>query len=247
MTSYSELILRSYEDRTPIRNEAFRDITFPQAVATQQNVLEARGSAPGGFKVILRSNDSRWVVAPMAGQACIRDGQTLRLPGFGLIGFEVELAFVLKHDITPQMAQRGIEGVMAAVDHAVFGLEILQTRFDDRDAAGLNAQFADNLNNGGYVLGPQTWTGDPNVGGQELHVTVNGETVFDGAANHPFGHPLQPVVEFALSGSDPLGALKAGSLVTTGALCGVIPLGARSRISVTVAGTYHLDAEVISG
>lgn len=246
MNKYSEIILRSYEDGTPIENEKFRDITFSQAVRTQQEVLEARGWVPSGFKVLVRSNDGLWAVAPMVAEACIQSDQILKRVGAGLLGFEVELAVVLKHDITLEMARLGIEGVLPAIDHAMFGLEILQTRFDDHAAAGPNAQLADNLNNGGYVFGAEAWTGGLNVDGLELQVLVNEESVFEGHAKYAFSHPLHPIVQFALLGSDPLGVLKAGSVITTGALCGVLPLSDRSRISVTVAGTYRLGAEVVA-
>jgi hypothetical protein len=71
-------------------------------------------------------------------------------------------------------------------------------------------------------------TSDPKdnraVGGLACHVTLDELLRYQAPAAHPAGDPLLPLLAYANGQSDYLGGLRAGQVVTTGSLCGVIPI-----------------------
>lgn len=54
-----------------------------------------------------------------------------------------------------------------------------------------------------------------------------------GEATHANGDPLKPLLALAKARKLHLGGLKAGQIVTTGALCGLIPVARSGTIHIT--------------
>jgi 2-keto-4-pentenoate hydratase len=56
---------------------------------------------------------------------------------------------------------------------------------------------------------------------------------------------LQPILAQARAPHDGFGGLKAGMIVTTGTLCGVVPVPGPSMITARLAGTHEVRLQLI--
>ncbi|HVW92835.1 MAG TPA: hypothetical protein VHB74_09520 [Devosia sp.] len=204
------------------------DLTVEEAAEIQQRVVEMLGERVPVAKVGL-SSEGVLTAAPIMGSLVIGSGGTMALPKRGLIGIEVELAARLKADVTPELARGDIRN---AVDALVCGIEIIGSRLDDRRQAGPAGPLADNLNSAGYVVGGE-WTHGELVDGLEIEVRADDALVYTGEAQHPVGDVLRPL---AMLGRDGWKSVvpKAGMVITTGALCGIVPVPMPSLISVRI-------------
>ena len=220
-------LAEAYRDTSLIVPAArLADLSIEEAVEIQQRVVEMLGERVPVAKVGLAA-DGAFTAAPIMGSYVLESGGTVPLPGRGLIGVEVEIAARLKKDLTPEMAQGDIRDV---VDGLICGIEIIGSRLDDRKQAGAGGQLADSITSGGYVLGGE-WTGGPLVDGLPLEIRADGEVVYSGEAKHPAGDAMRPLAVLARQGWGSV-TPKAGMVITTGSLCGIVAVPMPSLVSV---------------
>ncbi len=139
---------------------------------------------------------------------------------------EVELAARLGRDL-PRRESGSYDrsDILEAIESLVVGIEVIGGRFDDAANVPFLSLLADNLGNRAYIVGDRLplSTAD-RVSKLACHVTLNGTTLYQSTACHPAGDPLGPPLYYANEQSDYLGGLRAGQIVTTGSLCGVLPI-----------------------
>jgi 2-keto-4-pentenoate hydratase len=215
----------------------FAALSLEEALAVQGKVLAALGETVPVAKVAV--NDGTAVAAPIYGALSVASGGRLGAPARGLVGIEVEIAARLKADVGP-----GADAA-AAIEGLVCGIEVIGTRFDDRKAAGAFGPLADNLLTAGYAYGIDPWTGGTDVDGIDIVVEIDGRQVYSGKAKHPFGGVLQPILAQARAPHDGFGGLKAGMIVTTGTLCGVVPVPGPCMITARLAGTHEVRLQLM--
>lgn len=204
------------------------DLTVEEAVEIQQRVIEMLGERVPVAKVGL-SGEGVLTAAPIMGSLVLESGGTMQIPARGLIGIEVEIAAQLKTDLTPEMARGDIRN---AIDRLVCGIEIIGSRLDDRKQAGPAGALADNINSAGYVIGGE-WAHGELVDGLDLEVRADDSLVYAAEAKHPVGDVLRPLAMLGRSGWKSV-APKAGMVITTGSLCGVVPVPMPSQILVRI-------------
>jgi 2-keto-4-pentenoate hydratase len=174
----------------------------------------------------------------------VASGGRLTVPARGIVGVEVEIAGRIKRDITPEIAAGGPESVLAAFDVLIGGIEIIGTRFNDRRNAGTFGPLADNSATGGYVFSDEEWTGGTVIETLSVEIEVDGKQIYSAPAKHPFGGVFNPVIAYGKAQNDRFGALKAGMIVTTGSLCGVVPVATPCRVTARIAGSYTIEVEL---
>lgn len=206
------------------------ELTAEDAMAVQAAVLRRLGETAPVAKVSV-VND-RGQAAPIISRQVVSSGGTLSLGGAALLGLEIEVAAVLKDDLTPELAAGGRDAVIAAIDHYIVGIELIGTRIDDRTKAGSFGPMADNMITSGYVLGTQKLTALPEVNGLPVSALVDGETRDLGAAKHPFGDPIAPILAYASAPYDRFGGLRAGMVVTTGSLTPLIKVPETAEVTL---------------
>lgn len=241
--NYADTLVSAYGDGAPVNHQIFEGISRSEALAAQGAVMEKLGETAGGFKVMINP-EGKGTAAPMFASRVVKSGETLSVPAAGVIGLEVEVALVLGKDVTREMAEAGPEAVLEAVDHFVFGIEICATRFDDHKKATPEAQLADNLSGSGYIVGTEPFTAGPDIDGAPLTVTADGQEIYNKPAKHPFGGALAPVIACALSGEDNSAMLKAGSLITTGSLCGAVAFSAPAEIVARIGSDHEVRVKL---
>lgn len=137
---------------------------------------------------------------------------------------EVEFQARLGADLPPRDALYTMEEIDAAVASLHPGLELAECRFAHDDKfPPLPAILADNAGSGTLVVGPaiENWR-DRNVADQEVVLLSDGEPRRRGSAVEALDHPLLPVVWLANELSRKGIGLKAGQIVSTGTLTGML-------------------------
>ncbi|MGY4349018.1 2-keto-4-pentenoate hydratase [Bradyrhizobium sp. GM7.3] len=150
---------------------------------------------------------------------------------------EVELAVYLRKDL-PWREAGSYErsDILDSIENVVLGIEVIGGRFDSAANVPFLSFLADNLGNRAYVIGDNVpLSALSEVNGLDCHVTLDGEPLYQAPASHPAGDPLSPLLAYANAQSDHLGGLKAGQVVTTGSLCGVVPVRAAGLLEARVA------------
>jgi 2-keto-4-pentenoate hydratase len=200
-----------------------------EAMECQAMVAAGLGHAVVGWKVALAPAGP--VAAPVFGALSFESpARWTWRPGLAV---EVEIAAVLCGPLPGSAPSR--VAVEAAVGAFRIGVELVRPRLAAGSAAPFPAFLADNLGNAGYVAGTRidAWRGFA-LDGRRCRIRLDGRLLHDGPARHPQGDILAPLAAYAARPSDRLGGLRVGQLVTTGSLCGLVP----------VTGPGHLEAEV---
>lgn len=196
--------------------------------AIQRRVVAALGDAIGGWKIGAGGPDETPLYAPIPAQAIHASGVTLSIADFPGALIEAEIAFRLRRDLPPRPEPYDAATVAAAVE-MLPALEIYRSRFHDPSAASQPENLADCLANAGLVVGdPGSPTASPADPVWDIDLVVDGETREGRGLRHPVGDPRRLVVWLAnhLAGRGDM--LRAGQVVTTGALV-LGPLGRDNR------------------
>ncbi|RJG55871.1 2-keto-4-pentenoate hydratase [Sphingobium terrigena] len=147
---------------------------------------------------------------------------------------EAEVAIVLGRGLDNPKATR--EAVVAATDHAVAAIEIVDSRIADWKISFADT-VADNGSSGFFVLGREAHK----LVGLDLYtcgmvLEVNGAIASLGAGAACLGHPLNAAAWLARTLSAAGQPLKAGDIVLTGALGPMVALMPGDRVEAHIGG-----------
>lgn len=137
---------------------------------------------------------------------------------------EVEYVAHLGADLPPRARPYTEEEVAKAVASLHPGLEIAECRFlHDAAFPPLPAILADGAGSGSIIYGPAIagWRG-ADISGQEATLSVGGVVRRRGTAKAALEHPIQPLTWLADQLSRTGIGLKAGEMISTGTLTGMI-------------------------
>ena len=197
-----------------------RAAAYRIAVATQELLGEATGMLKTGIHP-----DGVGIVAPIYASHVGR-GADFALPAARVMGLEFEIGVVLGRDIANDPAIDEA-AVAAAVDHYFTGVELVGSRFVDRTKASAAVGLADNVSAFGYVIGERHARGS-DFAGLSISFERDGERFYDAPAVHGFGTVLASVVAYARA-QQPHAPLTAGTIITTGSMCGLVPAAGPGR------------------
>jgi len=215
----------------PVDASRYSGLDRETGYSVQFSVMAALGERAGMIKTGIHA-DGVGVASPIYAGNVGQSG-TLKLSGATLAGLEVEIGVVLGKDIAADAAVDEA-AVAAAVDHYLLGIEVCASRFSERKAAGANGGLADNMSSYGYVIGPDwPWTGE--VNGQDVQIALDGKEIYAAPAKHGFGTVLASVAAYARHQRPEL-PLKAGTVITTGSLCGMVPVGGTGHVVASLGG-----------
>ncbi len=215
------------------------------AIAVQARIFRAITGDVKGWKLGLRP-DQLAVSGPMFPILESSNDKPPALqwrPGMAL---EVEVAVRLAVDL-PARADRAyqredIKGAVASV-HA--GIEVIDSRLIEGGKAPFPIFLADAIGNGGYIVGPEISKRlADQLDGLIITIRADGEEIYSAAAVHPNGDPLLPVLAYARAPNDVMGGLRAGQIVTTGSLCGVVAVPRPARIEVLFGNETKLSLDL---
>lgn len=156
---------------------------------------------------------------------------------FGL-GVEAEIALCFGRDLAADATHTEILAAIAGVHVA---MELVDTRLADAEAAGPLWRLADNLLNGGFVLGDAipNWR-EVDFSRRAVRVLADGQPIAESVGRPPLDdlfHCLPWWLEH-------IGGARAGDIVTTGAWTGMHSVGLPAKFAVTFLGLGGAAAEV---
>jgi 2-keto-4-pentenoate hydratase len=219
--------------KTGVDSAPYRDLDFSAALRVQalvqkmsgEDVVAAKVAVPVGYPAM---------GTPIPGSMVSTEGKAV-VSARLVEGIEVEVAVVLGRDLTPAIAEQGEDAVVETIDRFIVGVELVGSRFSDRLSAGLMAELADNLSSAGYVTDLQReWTHGTDLTNAEVEVTLNDKVLYSAPAKHVFGDVLRSLVAYARQPTASL-PLRAGLIVTTGTLCGLINIPDSGRVVASLA------------
>ena len=190
-----------------------------QAYRVQALVIAEIGPI-GGWKVGAPGPDGPISCAPMPAAGLFDAPHDLDSASLTQREVESEICFRLCADLPPRSQAYGRAEVMAAIGSCHPGIEVLQSRFADPDAAGTLAILADFIQTGAYVMGAAI-PGWHNLDFSALPVTqtIDGANAKQAVGN-PAGDMIRLVVWLANEGAIWAGGLRAGQVVTCGSWTG---------------------------
>lgn len=223
----SDRLYHSLKSRVPIDpvSKTNPEIDINAAYAIQLRNVEkelAAGAHISGKKIGLTSEamqtlmgvaepDYGHLLDTMAVQGGVIQANTMLQPRV-----EAEIAFVLKDDLTGPGITR--EDVIAATDHVVAALEIVDSRVRDWKITIIDT-VADNASSGRYVLGDKPCAPqDIDLIVENMTLSKNGEVVNSGSGSAVLGDPAYCVAWLANRMSDFGVTLNKGEVVLSGAL-----------------------------
>lgn len=196
------------------------------AYRVQAGVMEAVGATVGMIKTAVQA-DGVGVAAPIYADRLGRTGY--RLPVSNVLGLEVEVGLVLGKDV---MSRSDVAG---AIDHFFAGVEIVGSRFVDRDLAGPIGGLADNMSALAYVIGTEPRRLKDDISGLKVALEFAGKAIFAGPARQGFGTVLASLEAYA-DAQQAFMPLRAGAIVTTGSLCGLVPTSGTGHVVARLGG-----------
>jgi 2-keto-4-pentenoate hydratase len=214
--------------------ESCRPADSNASIAIQYRTLELLGEKIGGWKCGIPTPNGV-MLAPITASTVTRSTPAA-FPGKKAT-IEPEIAFVMGRDLPARDTAYTDAEIRAAVLEARFCLELINTRFANKNEASFLEILADCFNNWGLFVGPVVENAFTRPL-EKLHakVTTPTETIFDAERSHPSGHPLTSftwLVHF-LNGRGE--GLKAGEIVTTGSYAGIVDVPAGEPLRIELAG-----------
>ncbi len=199
-----------------------RPATIDEAYAVQDAVSRALGPV-GGWKVGASSPAAEPRRAPLLASRVHEGPATLPAAEFHRVGIEAELALHVARDLPVRPAPYVREEVLAAFDTLHPAIEIVDSRFADREAMDDLSLVADNQSNGAFVYGPalRDWRGR-DLAAQPVRLVIDGAVAVERVGGNTAGDPLRGVVWLANHLAAAGQPLRAGQIVTTGSTTGLL-------------------------
>jgi 2-keto-4-pentenoate hydratase len=238
MTDLAAMIVEAIRTKTSIE---IGDISPPagpaEAYAVQAEVMRLLGVKPQGCKMALR--DGQILSAPL-----LSASPSDRFPFEPGLRLEAELGLVLGRDLPVRPQPYARADILEAIAGVSLAAEFIRSRYKGGAQGRAPLLLADLMSNVGYRLGPalerSILESDRPLG--RLTVGMAGKIVFDADAQHPDGDPVKALVAYANRPDRPSGDLRAGSVMTTGTLCGALLIDRHSTVVITLDGTgYTID------
>jgi 2-keto-4-pentenoate hydratase len=216
---------RKSREAAPPLSESAPDLTLDQAYAIQralERALVERGDRVVGWKAGFTNaalqesyGVSEPVLAFLLASGVLKSGDAVPLSRFVSLGLEVEMAFVMKADlsgpgVTPASALEAVEGATPAFELIDFRMSG-KPRGTDFVADGV-------LANAIVLGGPPTPVSGLDLAVEGVVYEENGQRVATATASEVLGNPLNSLAWLANALGKLGGKLRAGDVVMTGSI-----------------------------
>ena len=229
---------RRHHRRMPHIDPKHTPDSLMDAYAIQDQVVKYLGGEPEGWKIgctNMVAQEQLGVDEPFRGRvlkkAVFKSPATVSAGDTMMRVIETELAFRLGAGLPKTNAPYTRETVEPAIEALVPSLEIVDSVWEDWETVGALHLIADNACHAGLVLGQEfhNWR-DVDLAEFEVSVSLNGDTPLEGKGGNALGHPLNGIAWLANDLASLGRELKAGEIVSTGVLTGLIFANAGDHI-----------------
>jgi 2-keto-4-pentenoate hydratase len=153
---------------------------------------------------------------------------------------EAEVAFLLASDL--DMAEPGLDDVLAATGSVAAALEIVDSRIADWDIS-ITDTIADNASSGLFTLGLERHLpGELDLALCPMELRRGDDVVSTGSGAACLGHPAAAVAWLAAAARRYGQPLRAGEIVLSGALGPMIPVRPGDRFTAEIGGLGRVSA-----
>ncbi|MGE0798024.1 MAG: fumarylacetoacetate hydrolase family protein [Lautropia sp.] len=153
-------------------------------------------------------------------------------------GVEAEVALRLKRDVTAAMAAAlDDDGARALVDAMTVTIELVDSRWQDGEQAPALAKLADYQSHGALVVGAwRDYQPDHDWAAQALEVRIGAAPVRSYRGSHSMVDPVRVLPGWLRHATAGGTTVPAGTVVTTGSWCGLLPAARGDRVQVEFPG-----------
>ena len=163
----------------------------------------------------------------------------------GFAAVEAEFIARIGADADPAKTDWTIEDAMGVVDKVFIGVELAGSPLSTINDLGSAVVASDFGNNGGLMIGPEVENWRERLDGIEVETVINGASVGTGGSQSLAGGAMESV-RFLLEHCARWGRpLKAGTLVSTGAVTGVHRVHAGDEAVCIFKGIAELHCSVV--
>lgn len=163
----------------------------------------------------------------------------------GFAAVESEFIARIAADADPAKTDWTVEEATAAVDKVFIGVELAASPLSAINDLGSAVVASDFGNNGGLMIGPEVENWRERLDGIEVETVVNGASVGTGGSHALAGGAMESV-RFLLEHCARWGRpLKAGTLISTGAVTGVHRVHAGDEAVCIFKGIAELHCSVV--
>ncbi|MBA4787048.1 MAG: fumarylacetoacetate hydrolase family protein [Brevundimonas sp.] len=226
-----------------------------QAYAIQSAAIERFPDKVVGWKVggVPPSQQPELGVHRLAGAIFARnvwasaEGAATALPEIegGFAAVESEFIARIGHDLDPDKTDWSLADAVAAIDKIFVGVELAGSPLSAINDLGSAVVASDFGNNGGLIIGPELADWRERLEAIEVETFVNGESVGVGGSASLQGGAMESVRFLAEHCARWGRPLKAGMLISTGAVTGVHRVHAGDQAVCVFRGVAELHCSVV--
>lgn len=245
-------IYKAYQTKQPYQT-AFGLSNYNEAFALQDLISNQLGKTLG-YKVGYQ-NESNFVMAPLIDNTFFSNGASIKRQNYRLCLIECELAVEFKSTMPHRKQHYSEAEIIKNISSIKAGLEICDSRLIDYPKSDALWQLADQLSNGGYVLGTgMNFSGnvfDPqlmnkaNFKFKVIDAKQNTRIFFSENKTHPFKNVMKLLVDFVNHICDQNKQINAGDIITTGSFCGSHEVFVGDTISASFENIGSVSAKVV--
>ena len=233
---HAALLLQAYKTCQPLEaSPESGPLSVAQAYAVQRAVWRemTADARPAAWKVGAPNRQTEPTAAAVFPHRVAHSPAHFSSDDFHTLGIEAEIALCFGRDLPARAEPYRQEEILDAIASAHVAMELVDTRLADPDAAGPLWRLADNLLNGGLVIGEaiQNWR-ELDFSGLSVRVEANGCRLAETLGRPPLDD-LFYCLPWWIAHS---GGAKAGDIVTTGAWNGMHPASLPAEVSVEFVG-----------
>ncbi len=234
--------------------EEARPRSFDEAYDIQDRLAQALGYGTYGWKIGLTTPSSRktaGVEAPMVGRlfrgSVWQTGETIGHVGQWAPGVETEFAFEIARPPAGVARPLSRDETAATVGRCFLALEIIGSRFVDRNRLGWNAIAGDNAGGLGFVAGPEVpdWR-EVDFPSIRSDATADGAPLAAGLTGEARSHPLDVLGWFYDWAARRGTGLSPGVVISTGTCCVPTPIPLGKKIAGRFEGLGEVSCTIES-
>ncbi len=192
------------------------------AYAVQLATLARRKTNERGWKVGSKSHHGSVQGAPLPADGILASPAVVERGHFGVLGLELEIAFMFGQAFEPAGRPYSDEAVMAGVQSVVATIEIVSSRFLDWPGIDKLAQLADLQNHGALIVGePVPYDETFQFISPAMTFSLDGANLIRGTPANPAGDPRR-LLPWLVNHCTGLGlSVVPGTIVTAGSYTGI--------------------------
>jgi 2-keto-4-pentenoate hydratase len=195
-----------------------------------------------GWKVGAADTEAVPICAPLLAGTLYKSPASLDPELFTMRGIESEIAFRFSAALPPKNMPYLESSVLNAIDVAFPAIEICETRFLDINTVDNMSKLADNISNGGLILG-SAWTKWKTLQTekQPVEMIFDDKIIISHEGGNNAGNIIRLLVWIANHLSDRGIGISQGQVITTGSWTGLIQSGSAQNISTKFLGIGEVE------